>query len=413
MSDTITAPSAFNKIWNTTDAFDGLLLQFPGRVFVSWDSSIDTTAIATVATDSNAILDLLSFNVSTATDDEILVGCNQHFVIDHPDQTYLNISATSNEDVRAVGTLLLHVVVKKPLSWIKSFAETVINNGALINGPTKHVSIASLGSGNVSASVRYPVTLANLTLTSVGAGSVQFNAASTLNAKELISIAVTGEGAVALQASDLKTKGLHTSVSGAGSAFVTALNSINASEVHSTVAGDGEVNYYPSGKTINNTITISGNGVANTGSLLAQNASVVVSGKGEAVVQVVDTLTASISGKGKVEYYNATVPAHVPKPSGWWLWSSPGALPTAVNSFDSFNFTADPADVPVNVSIELNRSRFSHCIAQHFETDVSLSATPATTTDLMSISVFALVAFVVAFIIMKSKRRNGYTALPK
>ncbi|KAF0762306.1 hypothetical protein AaE_003327, partial [Aphanomyces astaci] len=223
-------------------------------------------------------------------------------------QTYLNVSATSDVDAYAVGSLLVRVTVQRAVSWIKSTADTVLVSGSLVNGANKAVSIAALGTGNITTTAKYPVTLSNLTLSTTGAGSVQFAATTNLNVTNGLSLLIVGSGSVALQAArDITVRRLQTSVAGSGSVFALANGSLKAQNVRTSLAGKGNVSYStPQGSTINNTISATGSGHVYSGSLFAQNATVTLAGSGDVVVQVIDTLTAIATGEGKVLYYNKT-----------------------------------------------------------------------------------------------------------
>ncbi|RHY31164.1 hypothetical protein DYB32_003731 [Aphanomyces invadans] len=421
MATIVSAANTFTKAWNTTtSSLEGILLQFPGRVFVNQDPALKATVRVVATSDSQAVLDLLAFNVTQTPDDAITVGCNRHVVLPQANQTYLNVSATSDSAAYAAGSLLVRVTVQRAVSWIKSTADTVLVSGTLVNGANKLVSIAALGAGSITTTAKYPVKLANLTLSTTGAGNVQFAATTSVNVTNGVSLSVAGLGSVALKAnSDITVRNLLTSITGAGSVFASANGVLKAHDVRTTVAGKGNVSYAASqGSTVTNTISSASSGHIYTESLLAQNATVTLAGSGDIVVQVNDTLTATTSGKGQVLYYNKTVnPAHLPQPKGWWVFTSPGAAATSVNPVDTLTLWPEPAKEPVNVVIELNSSLLSRCVVQTFKSGGQLSLSASSAQTPVDAATFGGVAFallvLIAFVILKKQKRIGYVALPK
>ncbi|ETV84597.1 hypothetical protein H257_03763 [Aphanomyces astaci] len=418
----ITAPNTFTKSWNTTaSSIEGILLQFPGRVYVNQDPYLKATALVEVTSNSQAVLDLIAFNATQAVGNVISVGCNRHVALAQSNQTYLNVSATSDVDAYAVGSLLVRVTVQRAVSWIKSTADTVLVSGSLVNGANRAVSIAALGTGNITTTAKYPVTLSNLTLSTTGAGNVQFAATTNLNVTNGLSLLIVGSGSVALQAArDITVRSLQTSVAGSGSVFALANGSLKAQNVRTSLAGKGNVSYStPQGSTINNTISAAGSGHVYSGSLFAQNATVTLAGSGDVVVQVIDTLTAIATGEGKVLYYNKTGnPAHLPERKGWWVFSSPSAEAIGVNPTDQFTLAPEPLKEPVNVRIELNASSLSHCVVQTFKSggQVSLAASGAQSpVDVATLGGVAVAFLMLIALVMfkKQKRVAGYVALPK
>ncbi|RHY31163.1 hypothetical protein DYB32_003730 [Aphanomyces invadans] len=397
-----------------------MLLQFPGRVFINQNPSLKAAARVVVTSNSQAVVDLLGFNATRAVGDSINVGCNQRFAINSANQTYLDVSVTTGVDVHAAGSLLVLVTVQKPLSWVKSTADTVVVSGALVNGATKVVSLTALGAGNITTTAKYPVTLSNLTLAATGTGKVHYSASTTFNTTSGVSLVISGPGIVALDSyRTLTIPNLRTTVTGSGSVYVTTNGTLTAQDIRTYLFGNGNVSYYPSqGTTVNNTVNLFKSGHVYTGSILSQNATVAVSGAGGVVVQVNDTLATSINGAGVVSYFNKTVnPAHLPKPKGWWVFSSPSAVATSDNTFSVFKDTPEPTKVALNVTIDLYRSWTSRCFTQRFQTSAettSLSSLFSPTEDVESMAAvaFALVALVV-LAIFKAKKRTGYTALPK
>ncbi|RHY64459.1 hypothetical protein DYB34_007490 [Aphanomyces astaci] len=421
MSAIVTAPHTFTTSWNTSTPIEGVLLQFPGRVFINQNPSLKAAARVVISSDSQAVLDLFAFNATKAVGDSINAGCNRRYAIDRANQTYLDVSVASAVNAHAAGSLLVLITVQKPVSWVKSTADTVVVSGALVNGPSKFVSITSLGAGNITTTAKYPVTLSNLTLSTTGTGKVQFAATTTFNTTAGVSLVIAGPGSVALQAGrTLNIPNLTTTVTGSGSVFVTTNGTLTAQNIKTYLFGSGNVSYYPArGSTVNNTINLFKSGHVYSGSVLAQNATVAVSGAGGVVVQVNDTLTTSIDGAGSVAYYNKTVnPVHVSKPKGWWVFTSSSAVATTNNTFNVYKSVAEPAKVPLNVTIDLNQTLFSRCFVQRFETAVdttALSSTISSPQDVASVAcvALALLALVVLAIFKGKLRTKGYTALPK
>lgn len=101
-----------------------------------------------------------------------------------------------------------------------------------------------------------------------------------------------------MQINDLQTDSLSVSVSGAGDVTLTGLD---AGNLDFSLSGAGNINVEGMAESLE--LSISGFGNFNGGDLQSQAAVVHISGAGSATVWAVETLDASISGAGSIDYY--------------------------------------------------------------------------------------------------------------
>jgi hypothetical protein len=149
------------------------------------------------------------------------------------------------------------------------YIETEVRNGTL------ELGFASNTIPIPSRSIVFRVSVVNLTgLDSSGAGSFEIDG--------------------------LDTDRLRVTLSGAGD---IGIDSLNASDLEIQASGAG--NIQAAGAVATQEIDLSGLGNYNAPDLESRTASVRISGAGNAVVWVLDTLDVEISGAGNVEYYGS------------------------------------------------------------------------------------------------------------
>ncbi|KAF0682521.1 Aste57867_25319 [Aphanomyces stellatus] len=413
--------------WRTDTAFQGLSVHIPGRVFVSYNASLGAAATVSVTSDSAALLELISLSVATTPASSTFYhrDCDETIDLGFPNATYLAIRAKSDVDVLASGTLLVHITLGQPLAWVDTYAESILANGTLVNGADRRVVIASVASGNVHIDAAYPVHLQSLAVSTIGSGNVQF-ATPRLTTDNSLSLSAIGHGSVAVGADSVSALYLQTSIAGSGSVYLTGANGVSATNVHVDIAGGGNVNVYPQGSCGGSWVNVAGSGHANTGSLVCQDASVNTIGRGDVIVQALDTLKTSIIGSGSVEYFNAT-PTHLPKTDeGFSFFRTKAATHTDKNTYDTYTFAPTPEDAPLQVLVELNQTKYSHCMNYHAQQGplgtalqpqlIRFSATANKMTlplDVLGVLALVFVALVAFMTFKKAKKRTGYVALPK
>lgn len=122
-------------------------------------------------------------------------------------------------------------------------------------------------------------------------GKLQYD----LTVRNLNSIRLTGAGNAEIDG--LETGDLELAITGAGS--LSAQN-VDAERVEATLSGLGSVSV--SGKAARQDVRLTGSGSYSAGDLQSGAADVTISGLGSATVWAVETLDATISGAGNIEY---------------------------------------------------------------------------------------------------------------
>ena len=117
-----------------------------------------------------------------------------------------------------------------------------------------------------------------------------------LTVRELSSLRLSGAGNATMDG--LETGDLTLVVSGAGN---LSLQDVNADHIQATLSGLGNMEI--SGKTARQDVKLSGAGNYSAGDLETGVADVTLSGLGNAEVWATETLDATISGAGNIDYY--------------------------------------------------------------------------------------------------------------
>jgi len=114
-------------------------------------------------------------------------------------------------------------------------------------------------------------------------------------AKELNGISISSSGTI--KADDISTDDLDISISGSGD---LEFNGLNADRLNVALAGSGKFDM--AGYVENQSIRISGSGKYFAGELISKICTISISGSGEALVNVAESLNVRISGRGDVSY---------------------------------------------------------------------------------------------------------------
>lgn len=118
----------------------------------------------------------------------------------------------------------------------------------------------------------------------------------TVAVRDLAGLEVSGSGSAT--STGIDTERLDVEVSGSGD---VRIDSLTAEAVGVQISGSGDVELR--GEVTGQDININGSGEYIAGDLRSQTARVAVSGSGDATVWVTESLDASVSGSGSVNYY--------------------------------------------------------------------------------------------------------------
>ncbi len=120
----------------------------------------------------------------------------------------------------------------------------------------------------------------------------------TLTVKDLDRLDLTGSGNI--HSSSLKSTQMTITMSGSGN---ITLDKLEATDLSVTLSGSGNVD--TSGTVTSQTVRLSGSGSYRAGNLKSGKTDVTITGSGSATVWATDSLQASISGSGSVDYYGS------------------------------------------------------------------------------------------------------------
>jgi Putative auto-transporter adhesin, head GIN domain len=172
----------------------------------------------------------------------------------------------------------------------------------LQRGNAEHVSIeapargarvsANVRDGTLHVSARETRRWWNALIGRGGGGSVRV----TVTYRDVDAIALSG--AVRLTASGLQTRALSIAASGGSSVRLDGLSTELL-----RISGDGALKARLAGEATEQRVSISGAAEYEAQDLASERARIDVSGVGHVVVRVAQTLNASISGAGSIEYY--------------------------------------------------------------------------------------------------------------
>ncbi|EQC34683.1 hypothetical protein SDRG_08001 [Saprolegnia diclina VS20] len=175
---------------------------------------------------------------------------------------------------------------------------------------TTSVVLTTTGSSAVYVSAP-SLELANLTISVSGSSRLQWEVPVT-KVNSGLNVAVGGSGTLALLTTTLDVGSLKMAATGSGKAYVGASSLVNvSSSVATSVDGTGQVNLYAAGICREHKVSISGAGNAFVSAMNCRDTSVVVTGSGSAYVQSTTTLATAVAGSGRV-YVAGTVPGGLP-----------------------------------------------------------------------------------------------------
>uniref|UniRef100_K3X9H8 Putative auto-transporter adhesin head GIN domain-containing protein n=1 Tax=Globisporangium ultimum (strain ATCC 200006 / CBS 805.95 / DAOM BR144) TaxID=431595 RepID=K3X9H8_GLOUD len=285
------------KTWTITSlsGLRNLLVQVPGAVFVDYDASLksasDVVAKVVMTGDSADLLQLFQVN-----------PWSQH------EGDGIEFRFHNDANIRARGHVLAQIFVsdKHALQLVKSSssADVVVGDSIVVNDNVDaKLEVESSGSGGIFITSTEAMTIRALTVTTSGSGDIQVQVPS-VKASKAIEINSSGSGEVAILADEISSATVSTKVTGSAEVFLQA-NRVSATAINTIVAGSGSATFSRRGQCATHYIKVSGSGSVAAGSIVSENADVIVSGSGDVLVQATNKLVASISGSGSVQYVNA------------------------------------------------------------------------------------------------------------
>ncbi|KAH9193604.1 hypothetical protein AeNC1_004432 [Aphanomyces euteiches] len=403
MSDNIEYPLPLSQTWtasaNLTAPIEGLKLDIPGRVFVKHNASLDTPARVLVLSDTAEIINAIQWRV-----DQPVFGLGP--VLE------AKLFVPRNERLDVTGSLLIEVTVREPLSRIATSAETVVQEGSLLNGPADFVSVRSNDAANVYVTYSSPIELAGLDLKSNDEGSVQLKSPSIKVVGEF-KLKSNDNGAVAVQADNIAAATITSTANDGSAVYLTATNLIEATHLHSNADDRGSINIYPHGVCQEGAVRAADSGRVNVGSVICQTVDARLADASFATVQAVQSLSTKVTDGGHVQYFNST-PTLLPVARGRHKKPSQATL-TTENKFDEFKFQSIPAYEPVGVSIHIGRygNVYIESFESHAKTTTALAATSTLAAGFEGGLVLAAICVVaiIGFVLLKHRRRAEYQPL--
>ncbi|OQS02878.1 Cation Diffusion Facilitator (CDF) Family [Thraustotheca clavata] len=254
-------------------------LKLPGRSFVSYDNDLAAIKVSVTATAQDAIDAIV---LATDASSPVLTVSMPGYTASPELQFLAQVSAPSGlfNQIECAGS-----------------GACIVENGVL--NTTEDVSLTASGAGNFLVSTD-DLLLRFATVEASGAGDFQWTTGRFVS--QQLNVNHHGSGAVAFQTTgELLPGQLSTKVDGAGSVFYSG-NAFNALQITSAVSGSGNINFLPSGVCGNHSISSTGSGNVYAGGIDCDNTDVFLGGVGSAYVEVINTLTTTITGSGSVQY---------------------------------------------------------------------------------------------------------------
>ncbi|OQS05795.1 kinase [Thraustotheca clavata] len=307
MAATIVAPGVFHRALNLSSLHSlvGVQLRLPGRVFVSTRLRNDLNetlpaAEVLITSNSSDLVELVTAQVVNATIDSSIQEWKMQVGSNDP-VLKLAMQDTSS---RVQGSLLVHIILNEPVRSVATSAQTIFGDGTvLFNDSTGEVDIAAYGNENLWIESITPIKVKGMTLSTYGAGNIQFKTPS-LTLHRTLDMNVFGIGSIAIEAAEAIVDSVESTIGGQGSIFVNG--KYDVADMASHILGSGSINYYPHGSCSKSKVDIVGVGNINAGSWVCLRTHASVLGSGKAIVQVIDVLDVSGIGRGHIEYFNAT-----------------------------------------------------------------------------------------------------------
>ncbi|OQR87122.1 hypothetical protein ACHHYP_09515 [Achlya hypogyna] len=340
MTDTFVSTATTTRTWDLGNmSLEGLFLHLPGRVFVNYNASANTSVRVT----SDGLLDSVHAEVVNHSLDSMRI-LDGYVVPQRGNHSVLNL--TANSPVKTTGTLLVHVVVNKPVAVVTSLAETVLGTDTLATKASK-LRLLAYSSGSLQFSTDTDIDVNELELATFGSGAIDMRA-SHISVASRWTISAYSSGAIGVVAGTAVTPVLAASSYGSGSIFLEAATV--AKEVSSDTYSSGSINYYPSGSCDDSRVQIFGNGQVNAGSLICTDTTANIISSGNATIQATRTLRATTFAKGSVLYFNHT-PTELPQQSKLFQSKGPNVHPTNANTYATWAPLPLPPNAPIVVEI--------------------------------------------------------------
>lgn len=342
----------FAKTWTVTGAtaFTSLQLQTLGRVFVEYDASLGSSALATIVLsgDNAALLDAFEVvNVDT-----------------NPDAIQVHMK---NDNFQGQGYLLTRVLVanKQTLEGLSVAwsSDTVVGDDVLASAnATGTLSVSLAGSADVYVgSDKASWSVGSLSASVSGSGNIQVLAKS-LSADD-VALAIAGSGDLAVVTDEANIKNSLTSaVAGSGDITVQSGN-LQVYNLTTAIAGSGGVTYSKKGSCHEQSIALAGSGDVAAGSIVCVNTDVSLVGSGDVLVQTTGNLAVSSLFGSNVKYYGAT-PKNITV-SGLFNFRGRHKNTQKVvkeakrNAYDEYDVEEVPKQAPVYVLVKTSASFFS------------------------------------------------------
>ncbi|OQS05877.1 hypothetical protein THRCLA_20504 [Thraustotheca clavata] len=394
-TDTIVSP--FQKLWSFgNESIVALFVHLPGRVFINYNSSSNSSVDVTVSSDSKALLDLVHAEVVNRSLESSNVVHGEFTPVNgkHP---VLNLTTLNPTEVTQ-GNLLITLSVNSPVTMLSTMADTVLNEGSLIsNNASATVRLQSLKSGSIYYSIDNTLQANVLDLTSHGDSSIQV-VAPRIDVGTIWKITTYSNSAIGVVAPEASTTELDSLAFDESAIYLQSDKSLTIEQSQTEAFSNGAINYYPQGTCGNSDVSAYNFGVVNIASLICQNTSAHVFFNGIVNVQTTDTLEANTIDDGQVNYFNST-PLHLPQDSDSFFHLKTNLAKVDVNTYNKWTLRTAPAQEPLYVTIAPEEIEFS-----------SFEATPSSN---YGGTIAAFVIAILGFLVyIKRTKRVQYESIP-
>ncbi|ETV73962.1 hypothetical protein H257_11278 [Aphanomyces astaci] len=214
-----------------------------------------------------------------------------------------------DDDDDDVGSLLVEISVPRPLSYVESIAETVIDQTALSTNEASHMGLVALNNSLYVTLTRPNWTMASLSMSSFGHGVIQVDA-PRIQAYAMMELKASGpEAIVAVASTHVQADVMEATANGAGSVYLTSRN-VSVRSLKSTMAGEGVISYFDNGTCAIHDVSMLSSGQVHAGSMHCYDTTVYSVGSGHVVVDGGHSLTSTTIGVGRLSYVQ-TLPDNV------------------------------------------------------------------------------------------------------
>ncbi|HJQ77558.1 MAG TPA: head GIN domain-containing protein [Acidimicrobiia bacterium] len=179
---------------------------------------------------------------------------------------------------------------------VSGFSEIVLEgNGRVIVEVTGTESLTIEAEDNLMPLLTSSVEDGTLVLGATESIAPTRDIVYTITASTLEGLDIDGSGHI--EAADLSGEAFTADIDGSGT---IVLPELSLDRLDATISGSGDIEVSGTASLLE--VSVSGSGNFEAEGLEASDATVVVSGSGEAVVNVTDSLDATVSGSGSIEY---------------------------------------------------------------------------------------------------------------